>query len=107
MTFFDEQLEQGIFQICYCKNCDRTIWPSKDICHICHKKTDWKKSINVGTIVEFSKKDSTYFGLIEIDNGIRVLGEISSSFIPKTGQSVRMKVSYNIKPHYSFIVENN
>ena len=43
------------------------------------KKTDWRKSMNVGTIAEFSKKDSTYFGLIEIDDGIRVLGEISCS----------------------------
>ncbi|MDC0063865.1 hypothetical protein OAJ67_02575 [Candidatus Nitrosopelagicus sp.] len=60
-----------------------------------------------GKILEFSKKDSTYFGLVEIDNGIRVLGEISSTSIPEIGQSVRMNVSFNSKPKYSFIVENN
>ena len=107
MTFFEQQLEQGIFQICYCKNCNNTIWPPKEICHICHNKANWKKSTNFGKIVEFSKKESTYFGLIEIDNGIHILGNISSTSTPKIGQSVRMSVSFNSKPHYSFLVENN
>ena len=107
MTFFEEQLEQGIFQICYCKNCNNTIWPPKEICHICHNKTNWKKSANLGKILEFSKKESVYFGLIEIDDGIRVLGDISSISIPEIGQLVRMNVSFDSKPQYSFIVENN
>jgi len=55
--------------------------------------------------MEFSKRDSVYFGLIEIDDGIRILGDISSTSIPKIGQSVRMNVSFQSKPHYSFIVE--
>ena len=107
MKFFEEQLEQGIFQICYCKNCNNTIWPPKKICHRCYSKSDWKKSRNIGKILEFSKKASMYFGLIEIDDGIRILGDITSSSTPKIGQSVRMKVSFNSKPNYSFIVENN
>ena len=107
MTFFEDQLEKGIFQICYCENCNNTIWPTIEICHICQNKTNWKKSINRGKILEFSKKESMYFGLIEIDDGIRVLGNISSISIPKIGQSVRMNVSFDSKPHYSFIVENN
>jgi uncharacterized OB-fold protein len=107
LTFFEDQLKQEVFQICYCKNCNNTIWPAKEICHICHDKTYWKKSTNLGKIMEFSKRESTYFGLIEIDDGIRVLGDISSTSIPKIGQSVRMNVSFNSRPHYSFIVENN
>jgi len=107
LTFFEDQLEQGVFQICYCKNCNNTIWPPKEICHSCHGKIDWKESMNVGKIVEFSKKESMYFGLIEIDDGIMVLGDISCSSEPKIGQSVKMNVSFHNKPHYSFIVENN
>jgi uncharacterized OB-fold protein len=57
--------------------------------------------------MEFSKRESTYFGLIEIDDGIRVLGNILSTSVPEIGQSVRMSVSFNSKPHYSFLVENN
>ena len=107
MTFFEEQLEDGVFQICHCKKCKNTIWPPKEICHICHGKTDWRKSTNLGKIIEFSKRESTYFGLIEIDDGIRILGNIISASIPEIGQSVRMSTSFNSKPHYSFIVENN
>ena len=107
MTFFDEQLKQGIFQICHCKNCDNILWPPKEICHICNNESNWKKSKNLGKILEFSKKQSMYFGLIEIDDGIRVLGDISSTSIPEIGQSVRMNVSCDSKPQYSFIVENN
>jgi uncharacterized OB-fold protein len=107
LTFFEDQLEQGIFQIGYCKNCNNTIWPPKEICQMCHGEINWKESMNVGKIVEFSKKDSMYFGLIEIDDKIRILGNISCSSEPKIGQSVKMKVSFHNKPHYSFIVENN
>ena len=107
MIFFDEQLKKGVFQICYCKKCNKTTWPPKEICHICHNKSNWKKSTNFGLILEFSKKESTYFGLIEIDDGIRILGDITSTSTPKIGQVVRMDVSFNFKPHYSFFVENN
>ena len=107
MTFFEDQLEQGIFEICYCKNCNNTIWPPKEICQMCHGEINWKASMNVGKIVEFSKKESKYFGLIEIDDGIRILGDISCSSEPKIGQSVKMNVSFHNKPHYSFIVKNN
>ena len=107
MTFFEDQLEQGIFEICYCKNCNNTIWPPKEICQMCHGEINWKASMNVGKIVEFSKKESKYFGLIEIDDGIRILGDISCSSEPKIGQSVKMNVSFHNKSHYSFIVKNN
>ena len=107
MTFFEDQLEQGVFQICYCKNCNNTIWPPKEICQMCHGEINWKASMNVGKIVEFSKKESKYFGLIEIDDGIRILGDISCSSEPKIGQSVKMNVSFHNKPHYLFIVKNN
>jgi uncharacterized OB-fold protein len=107
LTFFEEQLEQGIFQICYCEKCNHAIWPPKEICHLCHEETKWKESMNRGTIIEFSKKDSVYFGLIEIDDEIKILGEILSSTEPEIGQRVKMAASFQNKPKYSFTVENN
>ena len=107
MTFFEEQLKKGIFQISYCEKCNDKIWPPKEICHMCFNKCEWKKSANIGKIIEFSKKDSIYFGLVEIDHGIRIMGKISSSSTPETGQIVIMNASFDSKPHYSFIVENN
>ena len=107
MTFFEDQLKKGIFQICHCSNCNNTIWPPKEICHLCHNDSEWKKSENRGKIIEFSKKDSVYFGLVEIDHGIRIMGKISSTSMPQTGQDVTMNVSFDSKPHYSFTVKNN
>ncbi len=107
MTFFEEQLKQGIFQISYCEKCNKKIWPPNEICHTCFSQSKWQKSKNIGKVIEFSKKDSTYFGLVEIDHGIRIMGEILSSSTPKIGQIVKMQTSFNLKPHYSFIVENN
>ena len=60
-----------------------------------------------GIIIEFSKKDSIFFGLVEIDNGIRILGTITSSESPQIGHSVRMNVGFGKKPVYSFFVEKN
>ena len=107
MSFFEKQLEGGIFQICNCDNCDLTLWPPKEICHKCNGKTSWHESSKTGIIIEFSKKDSKFFGLVEIDKGIRILGEIVSSKTPKIGQQVGMNVSFENRPSYSFIVKNN
>tara|TARA_B100000029_G_scaffold475537_1_gene518858 strand:- start:1396 stop:1587 length:192 start_codon:yes stop_codon:yes gene_type:complete len=63
--------------------------------------------MHIGTIIEFSKKNSSYFGIIELREKIRVMGEIFSNSEPKIGQNVKMKTSFDTRPHYSFIVENN
>ena len=107
MTFFDEQLKKGSFQICYCNHCEYNIWPPEDTCHQCNQKTEWKVSMNVGKIIEFSRKDSSYFGMIGLKEKIRIMGEIFSNNEPKIGQNVTMKVFFDRRPHYSFTVENN
>ena len=45
--------------------------------------------------------------IVQIDENIRVLGDISSESIPKIGQAVRMSVSFDTRAKYSFTVENN
>jgi len=63
--------------------------------------------MNIGKIIEFSKKDSSYFGMIELNERIRIMGEIFSKNEPEIGQNVTMKASFDTRPHYSFTVENN
>ena len=63
--------------------------------------------MNVGIIIEFSKKNSSYFGIVELREKIRVMGEIFSNSEPKIGQNVIMKAFFDRRPHYSFTVENN
>ena len=63
--------------------------------------------MNVGIIIEFSKKNSSYFGIVELREKIRVMGEIFSNSEPKIGQNVIMKTFFATRPHYSCTVENN
>ena len=50
---------------------------------------------------------SGFFGLVEIDENIRILGKIITSETPYAGQPVRMKVGFENRPVYFFIVEKN
>ena len=63
--------------------------------------------MNIGKIIEFSKKDSSYFGMVELDEKIRIMGNIISKNEPEIGQIVRMKAFFDKRPQYSFTVENN
>ena len=76
-------------------------------CNKCGKNTSWGESSYRGTIIEFSKKESDFFGLVKIDQNIRLLGKIISSEFPHIGQLVIMKVDFQDRPVYSFIVEKN
>jgi len=107
LSFFEEHLKKGIFQICNCKDCNLVFWPPQNICNKCGKNTSWDESLYKGTIIEFSNKDSEFFGLVEIDANIRMLGKIISSETPQIGQVVKMKVGFEDRPVYTFIVEKN
>ena len=63
--------------------------------------------MNVGKIIEYSKKDSSYFGMIELNEKIRIMGKIISKNEPEIGQIVTMKAFFDKRPQYSFTVENN
>tara|TARA_B100001540_G_C15653523_1_gene572189 strand:+ start:627 stop:950 length:324 start_codon:yes stop_codon:yes gene_type:complete len=107
LSFFEEQLKKGIFHVCNCKNCDLVFWPTQKICNKCGKKTSWNESSYKGILIEFSNKDSEFFGLVEINKNIRLLGKIISSETPHVGQFVKMKVGFEDRPVYTFIVEKN
>ena len=100
-------MKKGSFWISHCYNCNQNLWPPREICQECNEKTEWNESMNVGTIIEFSKKNSSYFGIVELREKIRVMGEIFSNSEPKIGQNVIMKTFFDTRPHYSFTVKNN
>lgn len=107
MSFFEEQLKKGRFYISKCKNCNIIFWPIQKVCNKCGENSSWVESSYKGTIIEFSKKESEFFGLVKIDEDIRLLGKIISSELPSIGQSVMMEVGFQNRPVYSFIVKKN
>jgi hypothetical protein len=55
----------------------------------------------VGKIIEFSKKENTYFGVVEIENSIKIMGEIVSGS-PEIGQQVNIIDCGIINDNYFF-----
>ena len=84
---FESELKKGNFMISECKHCKRITWPTSETCDQCFGNTVWRKSSGKGKIIEFSKKDQTYFCLVEIENSVRVFGQIESGS-PKIGDDV-------------------
>ena len=86
---FESELKKGIFIITECNYCKKTVWPSSKICDFCLRQTKWRKSIGEGKIVEFSKKDDIYFCVVEIENAIKIIGQIDFG-LPVIGDSVKI-----------------
>ncbi len=86
---FELELKKGNFVISECNHCKKIVWPPSEFCDQCLGKNSWRKCSDIGKIIEFSKKENTYFCVAEIDNSIKIMGEIVSG-IPKIDQQVRI-----------------
>ncbi|CAD6519000.1 conserved hypothetical protein [metagenome] len=86
---FESELKKGIFMISECTQCNKTIWPPSEFCNQCFKEVSWKKSPSEGKIIEFSRQNNDYFCLIEIKNGVRIIGKVSSG-TPNVGQNIKL-----------------
>ena len=81
----------------------KPLWTPSDNCDLCHNTSSWKTASKIGEIIEFSKKDANYFALIEISDGIKILGSIVGKIQPEIGQSVELeKCSFNDGPKFIF-----
>ena len=79
---FESELEKGNFVIGKCSKCNKITWPPSEYCSNCFGKINWRKSDGVGTILEFSKNDDSFFCLVEFEKKIRILGTLDSTSKP-------------------------
>lgn len=86
---FESELKKGNFLLSECKRCKKITWPPSEWCNQCLGTNSWRKSTCKGKIIEFSKKENTYFCVAEIEHSIKILGEIISDN-PKIGKSIRI-----------------
>ena len=86
---FKTGLKKSELMLSECKNCEKIVWPPSDFCDQCFRENSWKKSSGVGIILEVSKKDNFYFCVVEIENSIRIIGEVVNG-IPEIGMSVKL-----------------
>ena len=84
---FELELKKGNLLISECDHCKKIVWPPSELCNECLCENSWRKCAGKGKIIEFSKKENTYFCVAEIESSIKILGEIISG-TPKIGQQV-------------------
>jgi hypothetical protein len=87
---FESELEKGNFIVAECTHCKKIVWPASEFCNQCFGEVSWRKGSYEGKIIEFSKQDTNYFCLVEIENSIKIIGTILSG-IPNTGQRVKIE----------------
>ena len=86
---FDSELKKGNLIVSDCINCKKITWPPSDFCNQCLKKTSWRNCSNQGKIIEFSKQNDTYFGIIEFEKSFRIMGTIVEG-VPETNKTVEV-----------------
>ena len=98
---FEEELSKGNFMISKCSKCEQVIWPPNEICSKCFGNAEWKKSSEIGKLIEFSLKDDKIFCLAEFDS-VRIMGTINSIKEPQIGQKVKLEKAQIQDGNYYF-----
>lgn len=84
---FETELKKGSFVISECNHCRKIVWPPSEFCNQCLNENVWKKCSGAGKIIEFSKKENIYFCVAEIEESIKIIGEIVFG-IPEIGKKI-------------------
>jgi len=87
---FEYELKKGNFTISECKYCQKTVWPPSEFCNQCFREVSWRKGSIEGKIIEFSKQNTEYFCIVEIEEGIKIIGKTSTG-IPNIGQYAKIE----------------
>ena len=84
---FESELTKGHFFLSECPNCQKIVWPPSEYCDQCLQEVNWRKSSGLGKIIEFSKQNEQIFCVAEIENAVRLMGQIISG-TPEIGRKV-------------------
>ena len=105
MSVFEAEIKKGNFCIGECPDCKKVVWPPSDYCDKCFAAVKWRKSSDVGKVIEFSKKGDENFCIAEFEEKIRIIGTLKDGKTePKIGQKVRLDSCSFDKDHYNFTI---
>jgi len=108
MNKFQQELKNGNFVVSECINCKQVVWPTSNYCNLCHNKTTWRNAKKTGKVIEFSKKNDEYFGLVEIEENLRIMGKILGNEVPIIEQVVHIEnCSFAKTPEFTFKLISN
>ena len=85
---FESKLKEGTFTIPECTECKKIVWPPSEFCSYCFGLVSLKEGIFEGKIIEFSQQNEQFFCLVEFENTIKIMANISK--IPQIGQTVKI-----------------
>ena len=93
MTFFDEQLKKGSFQICHCKKCEQNIWPPNETCHICNEETEFSLNggyfvmdgLALGLVIDYSSSKTEIEGADDQETSLMTYGFMARYYIGESG----------------------
>lgn len=85
---FESELIDGKFCIPECVECGKIVWPPSKFCNHCFGIVSLKQGDFEGKIIEFSSQNEQYFCMVEFEESIRIMANISKS--PKIGQIVKI-----------------
>lgn len=86
---FELELKKGNFLISECNYCKKIVWPPSEFCNQCLKENSWRDCSRFGKIIEFSKKNNSYFCVAELENSVKIIGEIVSG-TPTNGEKIKV-----------------
>ena len=90
MTRFEKELKNNSLVSSFCTRCDKHVWPPSDICNACFGNVIWKPVNRIAKLIEFSRKDDEIFGIVEFEEGMRVMGRIMNADDLKIGQMLNL-----------------
>jgi len=85
---FESKLAEGQFCIPECDECKKIVWPPSDTCSHCLGNVHLKEGEFEGKILEFSREKDQYFCMVEFENTIRIIANISEK--PEIGKIVKI-----------------
>ena len=106
MIKFEEEMIKGNFVINECQDCKNIIWPPSELCNICFKQGIWRNASKIGKIIEFSKKDDSFFCIGEFETKIRIIGKLDGKTSPHTGMKIKLTNCGMKNGNYNFTFES-
>ncbi|RDJ31041.1 MAG: hypothetical protein DWQ18_04395 [Crenarchaeota archaeon] len=95
------------FMVSECIKCKKINWPSLKFCKNCLSSNTLRKGNNIGRIIEYSKNDQGYFGIVEFEGQIRLICYFNQINNPKINQEVILQKIKKNKSNYSFEVSQH
>jgi uncharacterized OB-fold protein len=86
-----------------CTKCHKISWPPSQFCNGCFGELAQRPIKQPGILLEWSSKDGKVFGIVQFENTIRVIGQITGTTNNTKGQAMKVaSCSYDQAPKFIF-----